>query len=65
MLRQKKSRGQSTVEYLVIFGVVLAAVIIVATTLIQGRVTDIYGRAANRINDPEVITTNMLPESWE
>lgn len=53
-------KGQSTVEYLIIFAVIVAIVVGVATLVFKPNIENIFNRAAKRPST--IVTANMLPE---
>jgi competence protein ComGC len=60
-MRRSKKRGQSTIEYLIILSVIIAAIILIAQNMLKPQLQQITNRAVQRMTDTRVITPNMLP----
>jgi len=60
-MRRLKKRGQSTLEYLIVLTVIIAAIIGISSTAIKTNWSQLHNRALNRWTSTDVFTTNMLP----
>jgi uncharacterized protein YpmB len=45
---RKSRRAQSTLEYIIVFTVIIAAVLVAANTMIRGRVTNMLDHVSNQ-----------------
>lgn len=61
MMRIRRRRGQSTIEYLVILSAIIAVIITIASTILKPQVISVSNRALRRMKSSEVFTDTMLP----
>ncbi len=59
-MRLRKRKGQSTVEYLIIFAIIIAIVVGVAGLVFKPHIEDIFNRAAKRPST--VVNEDWLPK---